>query len=144
MKIFCDIATTFFKDAPVVSKVPVNEHGFRPASASVQAVLAPKATATLWKRMYSMRMKIGWYNLSRGGALGVCVDAVRKSGRVSARKRLPDRGEAVMVMELERAVAEDEGRGEPDAIVAGAAILPFTGGSGWATFGVASRNLFSI
>ena len=65
MEIFCDIATTFFIGVPAVEKVAVNEHGFLPASASVQAMLAPKATATLCKRMCSMRMYIGSYNLSR-------------------------------------------------------------------------------
>ena len=60
LEIFCDIATTFFKDVPAVEKVPDNEHGFLPASTSVQAMLAPKATATLCKRMCSMRVYIGW------------------------------------------------------------------------------------
>ena len=50
---------------PAVEKVAVNDHGFLPASASVQALLAPKATATLCKRMCSMRTHSGWYNLSR-------------------------------------------------------------------------------
>ena len=68
-----------------------------------------------------------------GGLLGVCVDAVRKSSRVrgtcctllrtraATRQRRPLT--VSMVMELEKAVAEDEGRGEPDAVVAGAALF---------------------
>ena len=48
-----------------------------------------------------------------GGLLGVCVNAVRK--------RRPRT--VITVMELEKAVADDEGRGGPDAIVAGAALF---------------------
>ena len=162
---------------PAVEKVAVNDHGFLPASASVQALLAPKATATLCKRMCSMRTHSGWYNLSRlpqsaalfeeahvftnvkeiyndgapasrgaalceainfvGRLLGVCVDAVRKSSRVrgmgctllrtraATRRRRPLT--VSMVMELGKAVVEDEGRGEPDAIVAWAALFAVHG-----------------
>ena len=70
--------------------------------------------------------------LTSSGAFCVCVDAVRKSSsvrgmcctllrtRAATRQRRPLT--VSVVMELEKAVAEDEGRGEPDAVVAGAAF----------------------
>ena len=63
----------------------------------------------------------------------MCVDAVRKSSRVRGmcctllRTRAATRQRRPLtvstVMELEKAVAEDEGRGELDAVVAGAAVF---------------------
>ena len=168
--------TTFFKDVPAVEKVGDNEHSFLPTSASVQAMLAPKATATLCKRMCSMRMYMGWYNLSRlpqSGALFevahvfaylkelyncgapasrgpalcgrlaspadfcVCVstpstsraECVACAAHCSAQERPPDRGDRSRSAWswLEKTVAEDEGRGELDAIVAGADLFAVHG-----------------
>ena len=71
---FTDLANKYFAHSPAVRRIIEEDGEFSVASASVEAMLVPKASATLQKRTTSLRIYAAWFEAMGAPAAEFCQE----------------------------------------------------------------------